>query len=73
MKALREFLSEQMVTEAREVRYQVELSNAKDKEGLPISATIIIDKEDQAEFEEYMEKEGVGDAFSHCEGGNLEL
>lgn len=66
MKSLRE-----SINEARQIEYQVALIDVVDMEGLPVSATITIEKGHQKAFENWLEKE-EGNIFSHADGGNIE-
>lgn len=66
MKKLKEFCKEGLVNEARQVSYRVAF------DGCPmISVEILVDKADQAEFEEFLENE-EGNIFTHAGGGNVE-
>lgn len=60
-----------MVNEAREGYYHVSLADVKDKEGLPVNITIMIDRENKKEFEKWLEDE-QDNIFLHAEGGNVE-
>ena len=71
MKNLVEAMNEAMVNEARQVEYRVALIGCVDRESLPISVTILVDKDDQKWFESYLEEE-QDNLFSHAEGGNVE-
>lgn len=71
MKNLKEAMNEALVNEARQVEYRVALIECKDRENLPISVTILVDKDDQKWFESYLEEE-QDNLFSHAEGGNIE-
>lgn len=66
MKSLNE-----MINEARQVEYRVSLIGCLDRESMPISVTILVDKEDQRWFESYLEEE-QDNIFMHAEGGNVE-
>lgn len=66
MKSLNE-----MINEARQVEYRVALSGCLDREPMPISVSILVDKEDQRWFESYLEEE-QDNIFMHAEGGNVE-
>ena len=59
------------LTESREIEYRVSLIGCTDRENLPISVTILVDKNDSKWFESYLEEE-QGNLFSHAEGGNIE-
>ena len=64
-------LKESLIKEAKQIEYSASLINTEDKEGLPISVSILVDKEHQKNFEAWAEElEGV--IFSHMGGGNLE-
>lgn len=66
MKNLTEFCKEGLVNEARQVSYRAAFV------GCPmISVEILVDKADQAEFEEFLENE-EGNIFTHAGGGNVE-
>lgn len=66
MKNLTEFCKEGLVNEARQVSYRAAF------DGCPmISVEILVDKADQAEFEEFLENE-EGNIFTHAGGGNVE-
>lgn len=71
MKNLVETMNEAMVNEARQVEYRVALIGCNDREDLPISVTILVDKDDQKWFESYLEEE-QDNIFAHAEGGNVE-
>ena len=71
MKNLVETMNEAMINEARQVEYRVALIGCVDRESLPISVTILVDKDDQKWFESYLEEE-QDNLFSHAEGGNVE-
>ena len=66
MKSLSKYL-----TEARQIEYRVALSGCLDRESMPISVSILVDKEDQKWFESYLEEE-QGNIFMHADGGNVE-
>ena len=66
MKSLNE-----MINEARQVEYRVALTGCLDRESIPISVSILVDKEDQKWFESYLEEER-DNLFAHAEGGNIE-
>lgn len=66
MKGLSEF-----ITEARQIEYRVSLNDCKDREGMPINVSILVDKDDQKWFESWLEDE-QDNIFGHAEGGNIE-
>lgn len=69
MKTLSKYV--QNVNEARQINYRVALIDVHDEEGLPISVDIMVDKEYQKQFENWLENE-EGNIFSHAEGGRVE-
>ena len=69
MKTLSNYI--QNVNEARQIDYRVSLMDVQDEEGLPISVDILVDKEYQKQFENWLENE-EGNIFSHAEGGRVE-
>lgn len=64
-------LKESLIAEAKQVEYRVSLANVLDKEDLPISVSILIDKDNQKSFEQWLEEE-EGNLFIHADGGNVE-
>ena len=66
MKGLSEF-----ITESRQIEYRVSLNDCMDREGTPISVSILVDKDDQKWFESWLEDE-QDNIFGHAEGGNIE-
>lgn len=57
------------INEAREVAFRVAFNDAKDKEGLPISATILVDRTNKNEFRTFLSKE-IHNIFSAAEDEN---
>ena len=53
------------------IEYNVSLIDCVDKENLPITVTMYVDKQNQDYFEEYLENE-QDNLFAHAEGGNIE-
>ena len=66
MKSLSKYL-----TEARQIEYQVALTEVHDREDLPITISILVDKDDQKNFEKWLEDQ-QDNLFSHADGGNVE-
>lgn len=66
MEGLRNFL-----TESRQVEYRMSLIDCLDSDGLPISVTVLIDKEDQKSFEKWLKQE-EDNTIGHASGGNIE-
>ena len=71
MKNLKEAMNEALVNEASQVEYRVALIGCTDRQNLPISVSILVDRGDQKWFESYLEEE-EGNLFLHAEGGNIE-
>ena len=59
------------ILESKQIQYRVALNEVEDSEGLPITVTILVDKENSANFEKWLEKE-QDNLFMHAEGGNIE-
>ena len=59
------------ILESKQIQYHVALNEVEDSEGLPITVTILVDKENSANFEKWLEKE-QDNLFMHAEGGNIE-
>lgn len=66
MKSLKE-----MVTEARQIEYRVSVNAVKDRDDLPVTVTMLVDKENQKSFEDWLEEQQDNE-FAHAEGGNVE-
>lgn len=75
MKTIAQQIKEQAtatnINEARMIEYRVAINDVEDSEGLPVTASIIIDREYQKVFEKWLEAE-EGNTFAHAEGGNIE-
>lgn len=59
------------VTEARKIEYRAQCVGTEDEEGLPITVSILVEKQYQKTFEKWLENQ-EGNAFGHAEGGNIE-
>lgn len=59
------------INEARMIEYRAQLGDVQDSEGLPITVSILVEKEHQKAFEKWLEDE-EGNIFNHAEGGNVE-
>lgn len=59
------------ILESKQIQYRVALNEVEDSEGLPITVTILVDKENSTNFEKWLEKE-QDNLFMHAEGGNIE-
>ena len=70
MRDLKEFLNkrsdEAQVNEARELQYTVAFIDVKDKDGLPISVTMLVPAKYASKFDVFLEKE-EGNIFIHAE------
>jgi hypothetical protein len=66
MKGLSNYLNE-----ARQVEYRVAVNSVQDSEGLPVTVTMLVDKNNQKAFEKWLEDQEDNE-FSHAEGGNVE-
>lgn len=71
MKSLKEFCENETINEASQIRYNVQLLDVADRDGIGISATIMVDKVNQRSFEEWLEDQ-EGNVFTHADGGNVE-
>lgn len=60
-----------VLNEARQIEYRVAVNNVHDSEDLPVTVTIMVDKEYQKSFEKWLEDQQDNE-FSHAEGGNIE-
>jgi len=71
MKDLKEAMNEALVNEARQIEYRVMVNAVEDSDGLPVTVTILVDKECQKSFEKWLEDQQDNE-FGHAEGGNVE-
>lgn len=71
MKELKDFMNESLIEEARQIEYRVSINDVLDSEDLPVTVTILVDKEYQKSFEKWLEDQQDNE-FSHAEGGNVE-
>ena len=60
-----------VLNEARQIEYRVAVNNVHDSEDLPVTVTMMVDKEYQKSFEKWLEDQQDNE-FSHAEGGNIE-
>lgn len=60
-----------LVNEARVIEYRASIDAVQDSEGLPVTVSILVEKEHQKAFEKWLEDE-EGNIFNHAEGGNVE-
>lgn len=68
MKTLKSYIKE---SNSNTVNYTVAFAGCKDAEGIPMSATISVSKENSKSFEKFL-KDEEGNIFSHAEGGDVE-
>lgn len=66
MKSIKE-----MINEARGIEYRVMLNDVFDRDDMPISVSIVVDRANQREFEDWLEEQ-EGNLFGHANGGNVE-
>ena len=59
-----------VIKEAAQTQYRVAFLDAKDKEDIPFTVTILVDKENVDAFEKFLEKE-QDNIFYAAEGGNV--
>ena len=59
------------LTEARQEEYRVELIGVYDEDHLPITISLLVDKEHIKPIEKWL-KESEGNIFGRCDGGNVE-
>lgn len=64
-------ITDRFINEAREIEYRVAFIDTKDSEGLPFTVKIFVDKENQREFENWLENER-DNSIMHAEGGTVE-
>ena len=60
-----------MINEARQIEYRVSMIDVLDNEDLPITVAMVVDKEYQRSFEDWLEDQ-QDNLFSHAEGGGIE-
>ena len=62
----------EVVNEGRyDAEYRVSIIGVEDMDGLPLSATILVNKSDRRAFEQWLEEQ-QDDIFAHAEGGSVE-
>ena len=64
-------ITERFVNESREIEYRVAFLDTKDSEGLPFTVRILVEKENQRVFENWLENER-DNSIIHAEGGSVE-
>lgn len=60
-----------MINEASDISYRVLMSDVRDKNGDPLTVTILVDKYDRGNFEKWLEEQ-EGNLFMHAAGGAVE-
>lgn len=61
----------EMLNEASEISYRVLMSDVMDKNGDPLTVTILVDKYSRGNFEKWLEEQ-EGNLFMHAAGGAVE-
>lgn len=64
-------ITERFVNESREIEYRVTFIDTKDSEGLPFTVRILVQKENQQEFENWLENER-DNSIARASGGEIE-
>lgn len=64
-------ITERFVNESREIEYRVAFLDTKDSEGLPFTVRILVERENQRVFENWLENER-DNSIIHAEGGTVE-
>ena len=71
MKPIKEAIENAIVNEASQVPFNVAFNDFTDKKYLPISVTIMVDRENAEEFKKFLEKE-EGGIFAHADGRGVQ-
>lgn len=64
-------ITERFINESREIEYRVAFIDTKDSEGLPFTVRILVERENQRVFENWLENER-DNSIIHAEGGTVE-
>lgn len=64
-------ITERFINESREIEYRVAFLDTKDSEGLPFTVRILVEKENQRVFENWLENER-DNSIIHATGGTVE-
>ena len=59
------------LNEAKQEEYRVSFLDIADSDGIPITVSILVDKQYSKMFEKFLEDQ-QDNIFSHAEGGNVE-
>lgn len=60
-----------LLNEAKQEEYRVSFLDVADSDGIPMTVTILVDKQYSKMFEKFLEEQ-QDNIFSHAEGGNVE-
>lgn len=71
MENLKDLIQKSMVNEARQIEYRVAFIGTRDEDGLPYGVSILVDKEYQRDFENFLDNE-QDNIFAHADGGTVE-
>ena len=64
-------ITERFVNESRDIEYHVSFLDTKNSDGTPFTVRILVDKRNQLEFENWLEKE-QDNLIAHASGGAIE-
>ena len=64
-------ITERFVNESREIEYRVAFLDTKDSDGIPFTVRILVEKENQRDFENWLENER-DNSITHASGGTVE-
>ena len=64
-------ITERFVNESSEIEYSVVFYDTKDSEGLPFTVRILVERENQRVFENWLENE-KDNSIIHASGGTVE-
>ena len=64
-------ITERFVNESREIEYRVAFLDTKDSDGIPFTVRILVEKENQRDFENWLENER-DNSIAHASGGTVE-
>ena len=59
------------LNEAKQEEYRVSFLDVADSDGIPMTVTLLVDKQYSKMFEKFLEDQ-QDNIFSHAEGGNVE-
>ena len=64
-------ITERFVNESRDIEYHVSFLDTKNSDGTPFTVRILVDKRNQLESENWLEKE-QDNSIAHASGGAIE-